>query len=178
MNINTQVDLTALLPVIETAIKAQFPGLKTVEFFRDDRDTIVVPACLLDLPEMEEAHEIDPGTGQLAVMARFEAELILGFRTAEAKLSGTVLAAAFAAFLHKARWPGGLTGPAESIHVYKSDFKPQLDQYEVWCVEWRQALHLGESVWTDEGIVPTTVYLGFAPDIGTGHEADYVQISP
>lgn len=178
MNINTQVDLTALHAAIENAIKAQFPALATVEFYREDRASIVTPACLLDLSEMDAAPEIDPGTGQLAVVAHFEAELILGFRTADVKLSGTILAAAFAAFLHSRRWPGGMTGPAEGIHVYKSDFKPQLDQYEVWAVEWRQVLHLGESVWNDTGIVPTTVFLGYDPETGAAHVPDYDQVAP
>lgn len=178
MNIDTHIDLGDLQATITAAVQAKFPGLATVEFYRDDRTELAVPACLLDLPEFEGAPAIDPGTGQLAVMARFEAEFIIGFRTPAAKLSACKLAAAFAAFLHAGRWPGGLTGPAEGIHAYKSDFKPQLDQYEVWCVEWHQAVHLGNSVWTDEGITPTTVFLGVSPDIGIGHVADYKQIIP
>lgn len=177
MDINTEVDLTALHATITNAIAVRFPALATVEFYREDRDELPVPACILDLCEFEGAPEDDPGTGQLAVMARFEAEFIIGFRTPEAKMSLRLLVAAFSAFLHEKRWPGGLTGPARDIHAYKDDFKPALDQYEVWCVEWRQIVHLGESVWSGAGVTPTTVYLGFAPEIGAAHEDDYIKVA-
>ncbi|MDM5178513.1 hypothetical protein PO883_15045 [Massilia sp. DJPM01] len=178
MNINTEVDLAGLHATITAAIAERFPSLATVEFYREDREELPVPACILDLCEFEGEPSVDPGTGQLAVMARFEAELIIGFRTPEAKMSLRLLAGAFAAFLHKKRWPGGLTSEAEQIHAYKDDFKPALDQYEVWCVEWRQIIHLGESVWSGEGVTPTTIMLGFAPEVGFGHEDDYIQIAP
>lgn len=178
MNADTHIKLTELHATITAAIQAQFPGLATVEFYREDRTDVTAPACLLDVPEWEGDASVDPGTGQLAVMMRFEAEFIMGFRTPDVKLAVRELAAAFSVFLHQRRWPGGKTGPAEQIHAYKSDFKPQLDQYEVWCVEWHQVVHLGDSVWTNEGIVPTTVFLGQAPEIGTGNEAEYDQVHP
>lgn len=178
MNANTEINLPDLHAAITAAISAQFPDLKTVEFYREDRDSLPMPACLLDLAEFEDEPKEDPGTGQLAVMARFEAELILPMRTPQAKLSARVLAAAFAHFISKARWPGGKVGKVEGIRAYRDDFKPQLDQYEVWTVEWRQIIHLGASVWADEGSVPTTVFLGQSPEIGFGHEQDYTQVHP
>jgi len=178
VNANTEISLEDLHAKIAAAIQAKFPDLKTVEFYREDRDELPVPACLLDLREFEDEPSADPGTGQLAVVARFEAEFILPLRTPRAKLSARVLAASFAQFISQRRWPGCPVGVAEHIHAYKSDFKPELDQYEVWCVEWRQLVNLGESVWKDDGAAPTTVFLGFAPDIGLGHEADYVQVAP
>jgi hypothetical protein len=169
---DTETNFTQLQAIITATIKAQYPSLLAVEFDREDRDDLEIPACLLDMPEFEGSPEIDPGTGQLAVTARFEAEFILGFRTPSAKLAAREMAAAFAAFIHTGRWPGGRTGPAEHIHAYKSDFNPALDQYEVWCVEWRQVIHLGTSVWTNDGTIPSIVY-SWVPDIGFGHEADY-----
>ena len=177
MNANTEINFTTLQETIVATVKAKYPSLLAVEFDREDREGLEIPACLLDMPEFEGASEIDPGTGQIAVMARFEAEFILGFRTPRAKLAAREMAGAFAAFIHQARWPGGKTGPAEHIHAYKSDFKPELDQYEVWCVEWRQVVHLGTSVWNNDGIVPQIVF-SWSPDIGNGHEADYVPLTP
>lgn len=199
MNANTQIDLDTLHAAIVADIKAKFPDLRTVEFYRgegndhDDRKTLPVPACLLNLTELEASEENDPETGQLAAIAHFEAELVIRFTTPNAKRSIRKLAAAFAAWLHKRRWvdPNNPskklpTGPAMVVGAYQDDFssmmpgmrdKP-LDQYEVWKVEWRQEVHLGESVWTDEGVVPTTVFLGMAPEIGPSHIDDYVQIVP
>lgn len=178
MNADTHITMTELHATITAALRAKFPGLATVEFYREDRTEVTTPAMLLDVPDWEGAPAIDPGTGQLAVTMRFEAEIIMGFRTPDVKLAVRELAAALCVFLHKRRWPGGKTGPAEQIHAYKSDFKPQLDQYEVWAVEWHQVVHLGDSIWTNDGIVPQTVFLGQAPEIGIPHEANYVKIAP
>jgi hypothetical protein len=156
----TEIDLDDLHDAIETQIAAAFPTLQTVEFYREDRKTVVAPACLLELVEFETAGaEPDPGTGQLAMLARFEAELILGFRTANAKREARKLAANLAAFLHLRRWTGIVTGPGEVVGCYKDDFAPELDQFEVWRVEWSHIIHLGQSVWVPDGsITPTTVY--------------------
>jgi hypothetical protein len=179
-NAQTEVCLVELHAAMLDAIKAAFPDLQTVECYRDDRVTkVTTPACMLELTEMEAAEAQDPGTEQLAVVARFEARFILGFRTREAQLEARNLAAAFAAYLRKhPRWPGVVTGPAEVIGCYRDEFDPELDQYEVWRVEWAHVLHLGESVWAPEGITPTTVFLGVSPDTGAENLDKYVQIAP
>jgi hypothetical protein len=179
MNADTAISIEEIHARIVAAIQAKFPDLQTVEFYREDRDALPAPACLLDMQEFEDAPDVDPGTDQLAVRCRFEADLILGFRTPQAKLSARVLAAALAQFIsNDLRRIVTRMGPPEAIHAYRSDFKPELDKYEVWCVEWRQVVHLGESVWTNEGVIPTTVWTGISPDIGTGHEPDYSQVAP
>jgi hypothetical protein len=181
MGPNTEVTLDALHQAIIDAIKAKFPSLVTVEFYREDRKLTAaqLPACLLDLTEWESAPEDDdPQTEQLAVDARFEAHLILGFRTPEIKLAIRKLAAAFGAFLRLKRWPGVACGPAHVIGAFKDDFSPELDQYECWRVEWVQRITLGETVWEGAGITPETVFIGFTPRIGVPHEADYLQVSP
>jgi hypothetical protein len=126
---------------------------------------------------MENAPDEDPGTGQLAMDCRFEAEIILGFRTPEVKLAARKLAAAMAVWLKWRHWPDIIGGGAEIIGCYPDQFNPKLDQYEVWRVEWHQIVHLGENELADiGGVIPTTVLGSWQPDIGTGHEGDYVPI--
>jgi hypothetical protein len=184
MNANTEVELGALHDAIVRDIQTAFPDLATVEFYRDDRKNLPAPACLLDLVEFEPSPEDDPGTEQLAVLAKFEASLVLGFRTDKAKLSARKLAAAFAAWLRLRRWSHPTeagkklpTGPAVVTGCFKDDFSPELDQFEVWTVEWSQIVHLGNTVWTDEGTTPTTVMAGFSPRIGAGEESEYTQVT-
>lgn len=174
-----ETDIPGLYAAIVASIQAAFPDLQTVEFDRDDseRTVLPVPACLLELTELEAEPDLDPGTDQICVMARFEAELVLGFRTPAVKRSARVLAAALCAHLHKTRhWPNGKAGAIEVMGAWPSQFKPELDQYEVWRVEWRQPLYLGESIWKNDGTTPTEIYYGFTPEIGAGHEADYTKI--
>jgi len=179
MGPNTEVSLDALHQAIIDAIQAKFPDLATVEFYREDRKGLQLPACLLELTEWENApNDDDPQTEQLAVDARFEAHLILGFRTPEVKLAIRKLAASFGAFLRFKRWPGVSCGAAQVIGAYKDDFSPELDEYECWKVEWVQRITLGETVWKNDGTVPIAVFIGFTPEVGVPHVDKYVQVAP
>lgn len=178
-NANTVTTLDAVHAGIVSTLQAQFPALH-VEAYRLDRKTFPVPACLIELSEMDAAPDVDPGTEQLAVMARFEAKLAIGFRQGanNPKLEIRKLAAAVAAFVRLQRW-GCPIGPAEVIGAYPDDFDPELDQFECWRVEWRQVIHLGESIWADwnAGNAPSVVLMSFSPAIGSDHEGDYVRIN-
>jgi hypothetical protein len=175
---NAFLDLDALHSQIEAEIKAQYPDLKVVEFYRtEERQQLPLPAVLLDMTELEVQDENDPGTGQLAVNARFEAEIIFGFNTPNVKREIRKFAAAFAAWLRLRRWQG-IVGP-DAVHVtgcYRDAFHPQLDKYEVWRVEFAQVLYLGDNVWTNDGKIPTNIYVGFTPDVGLGSEPKYTQL--
>lgn len=172
-NANTVTTLDAVHSGIVAAIKAQFPDLKTVEAYRLDRKNLPVPACLVECTELDAAPEVDPGTEQLAVNARFEARFVIGFRQGgkNPKLEVRKLAAAFAAFALRKRW-GCPIGPAEVIGAYQDDFDPELDQYECWRVEWQQVIHLGDTVWKDDGEVPTP-FFSWSPQIGEAHAPAY-----
>jgi hypothetical protein len=199
MSANTEINLDTLHEAIVADIQAQYPDLRTVEFYRgegnehDDRKSLSCPACLLNLSEYEPSEEDDPGTGQLAIVAHFEAELIIKFSTPNAKRSIRKLAAAFAAWLHNRRWtnPSGTTpklptGPCMVVCAYQDDFSSimpgkrdqHLDQFEIWKIEWRQKIHLGESVWKDEGETPAIVYVGITPDIGLENIDKYIKVHP
>lgn len=177
-------DLGQLHDAIVAGIKAQYPDLVTVEFYTHDRDApkaSQLPACFLDLTEFENVPEEDPGNDMLAMHACFEAELVLPFRTARGKLEIRKRAAAFAGFLRqRSRWPGALqAGAMQVLGAYRSDFSPQLDQYEVWRVDWRQLLYIGRDAWDESGIpVPSGVFLGIDPDIGLSNVDKYVQVAP
>lgn len=155
------------------AIRAQFPDLRTVAAYHPERERLALPACLVELEELEASPDDDPGTEQLAVEARFCARLVIGFRHAPtpAKLEIRRLAAAFAAWARLQRW-GLPVGPVEIIGAAPDDFSPELEQYECWRVEWKQTLHLGESVWQETGITPVP-YLSWVPEIGEAHKDAY-----
>jgi len=111
------------------------------------------------------------------VLARFEARILIGFRTPNAEREIRKLAGALGVLVHQNRW-GKPVGPAELLTITPDDMDPELDQYVVWRVEWQQALHLGASVWTNAGDIPTTVLYSYEPDIGTGNEGEYEELDP
>lgn len=171
-NAKTELTLDALHTAITGHIRAEFPAWVTVEAYRQDRKTLPVPACLVELVEMEASDELDPMTGQLALLARWEARIVLGFRQAQnPALEIRKMAAALAAFVHGQRW-GLPVGAANVQGAWPDDFSPEQEQYECWRVEWQQVIHVGRSVFDDAGVVPAVLY-SWAPEIGADHEADY-----
>lgn len=175
MNADTEISLDDLHQAILDKIAAQFPDLVTVDDYRDDRKTLPVPACLVELTDMEGSPENDPGTEQLCVLSHWEARIIIGFRTADAKREIRKLAGALGAFVHLQRW-GLPVSPAEVTSIGPDEFSPELDRYEVWRVEWQQRLNLGKSVWDNDGTIPTQVLVSWSPDIGPDHVDDYMPV--
>ena len=193
MNAKTDIELAVLESAIAADIKARFPDLRTVEFYREDRKTIPVPAVLLELVEWEHVVEDDPGTEQISVLLSFEAEIIIGFRDGvggrRAKSEVRTLVSALGAWMHNRRWqlPGAAegvkvpTGPVQIIGAYPDDFAGMgagqkstgLDRFEVFRLTWQQKAHLGQSIWVDGGETPSDILYSWDPEIGNGNADKY-----
>ena len=169
---DTQIDLSVVHQSIVDAIATAFPNVATVDDYRDDRSPLPLPAILIELADLEAAPDADPGTEQLAMRARFEARIIIGFRTANAEREIRKLAGALGVFVHLNRF-GQLIEAAEVLTITPDDFEPELDQFVVWRVEWQQIVHLGVSVWTNDGEIPGDVLWSVTPDIGPDNEDAY-----
>lgn len=185
MDAQTQITLDQFYAAVTADIQAAFPAFVTVEFDREDRKEVPLPAVLLEISEFDDANEIDPGTEQWATTARVEAYVILGFRTAGVKLEVRKAATALAVWLRKRRFhhpdfPGGTlpSGEVQLVGAYKDDFEPELDQFEVWRVEWHQVMHLGATAFPAGGTTPSTPLFSWAPEIGNGHADDYTEALP
>ena len=166
----TEIDLDDLIAAIVASIDAAFPTFATVEAYREDRKELALPACLVTLSDFEAFD--DPGTEQLALTTRFEVHVILGFRTSASRRAAPKLAAAVAHHINGSRW-GQPVSPAVVSVIEPDDFAPELDEFEVWRIDWSQVVHVGASVWVDDGTLPTEVWGGWAPDIGPPNVGDY-----
>jgi len=75
------------------------------------------------------------------------------------------------------QWGQVLIGAPDSIKI-----KPINSPYfignglGVVAVSWTQTIRSGVSVWENTGVKPSSIYIGNAPNVGTGHEADYAQL--
>jgi hypothetical protein len=176
MNADTKVELDALHQAVLDKISAQFPAFQTVSDYVELRTDLALPACLVELEDFEAAPDVDPGTEQLAVLARWRARLVIGFRTEEAQREIRKSAAALAVFIHSNRW-GLPVGPAAVTVIAPDDFEPVLDQFVVWSVEFEQVVHLGESVWGGEGVLPEQVLVSWVPDVGSDNEGEYQDVT-
>lgn len=176
-------NIAALHTSIASTSALAFPGVH-FEFYREDRDKLPAmgelgqptACCMLELTELDPV-DADPGTEQVDVIARFEAQFVIGFRTPSAKVAIRALAGSYAAYLRKrSRWPDVVNGHMQNIRCFKDDFSPELDQYEIWTVEWTQVLRLGEGVWKETGITPGMPLFSYAPLIGNGNADEYVPL--
>lgn len=182
MDADTQITLDQFYAAVTADIREAFPDFATVEFDREDRTfkAADLPACLLEISEFEDADEHDPGTEQWATVARIEARVILGFRLENVKLEVRKAATALSVWLRRRRFRHPTragkalpTGQVMLAGCYKDDFSPDLDEFEVWRVEWSQTMHLGVSVFQPGEAVPWQPVYSWVPDVGFGHEDDY-----
>ncbi|NHN77698.1 hypothetical protein HA520_10445 [Azotobacter chroococcum] len=164
------LSLDQLYAAICTGIAAVLPAAQAVEVWPDIRRRIALPAVLLELDELEPG--TDPGTGETALVGRFQARIVVDPVVAQPQQRASLMAAVLAAALRDQRW-GLPIGAAEFVEAGPDWFKPELDGYIVWRVEWRHELHLGQLEWPYEDSTGTTLYLGIDPDTGPGHESDY-----
>lgn len=75
------------------------------------------------------------------------------------------------------RW--GQTGLLEARDVHSKNLysaETVNNNIALWEISWQQAIRLGPSTWESTGTKPTEFHVGMAPEIGLGHETDYVLI--
>lgn len=173
-----ETDLAVLHEQIGAKLSEAFPAFQVVEFYREEDERAPLkeaqlPALLLEMSELEPDLESDPGTEQLPAIARFEARIVVGFRTAQAKVEVRKLASAVAAFMHKNKRFYGKGGPVTVDAIVADDFYPELDRFEVWRLDFSIRVWLGETVWTNDGITPLQPVYSWVPNIGIGNEDKY-----
>lgn len=164
--------ITDLHHAITEAITSGIEGIKTSGFYPKIRGEIEAPAVFVDMVSLEPGQ--DPGTGEVAYIARFEARCMVG-TSEEANLQVRELAAEVGRIVYKNSF-GLEVKAAELFSIGNDGFNPELDAYEVWLVEWAHEIHLGESIWTNDGVCPEKIYVGFAPCIGAAYEDEYTLV--
>lgn len=167
--------LTDLHKAIVAQLKKDFRKVPTCEAYPELVGKIVIPALFIELDDL--APTDDVGTEQLPVDARFITYVVYDRTVDDDRLQAASLAASVALAVKKAGRFGRKIGPARVVRIAQDTSKPELFGFTVWAVEWLHELRLGESIWDGDGVVPVEVMLGYAPQIGTGHEDDYLPVT-
>lgn len=180
-------NLAALHEAIVEVSATAFPGVH-FEFYREDRKNMPMGTglagadpkayVLMELAEFD-AGDMDPGTEQQAMVARFEANIVMKALRTDAKVQVRALAGAFAAFLRRQsrfKPEDVLQGAARVVGCYKDDFSPELDQFEVWRVEWTQDVWFGDAT-EPAPPIPTQVLFSYVPIVGIPYEPEYMDIT-
>ncbi|MBV2145572.1 MAG: hypothetical protein KTM48_02445 [Wolbachia endosymbiont of Pissodes strobi] len=139
-------------------LKEEIPAIQTCEICPSIRKELLAPAVFVELSGFEKGH--DPGTEELAMKARFEARIVVDGTVENSSLVVRSLAAEVARVVNKNTWNVKNVSPGEFISAEIDGFRPELDAYLVWLVEWSHQLHLGKSIWTENKIKPHTIIIG------------------
>jgi len=141
-----------------TKLKEEISAIQTCEIYPAIRKELVAPALFVELVSLESGK--DPGTEELALKARFEARIVIDSTIENAAIIVRTLAAEVARVVNKNTWNMKNVSPGEFISAEIDGFRPELDAYLVWLVEWSHQLHLGKSIWTENKIKPHTIIIG------------------
>ncbi|WP_419214821.1 hypothetical protein [Wolbachia endosymbiont of Rhagoletis cingulata] len=141
-----------------TKLKEEISAIQTCEIYPSIRKELVAPAVFVELSSLEKGD--DPGTEELALKARFEARIVIDSTVENAPILVRTLAAEVARVVNKNTWNMKNVSPGEFISGGGDDFRPELDAYLVWMVEWVHTIHVGRSIWEEGKFVPHKIEIG------------------
>jgi hypothetical protein len=152
--------LSTLHTTIVARLTPDLPGVSVAAYPKLER-RVTLPAVLVDLEELEPD---DFGEGAFDCWARFTAYCICDPNAAGADLAVRNLAATVAVRIKQEEDFGTtVERQAEVLRVAPDAFRPDLDGYLVWAVEFRIGLALGETVWSANpaaGVSVATITVG------------------
>ncbi|WP_264683233.1 MULTISPECIES: hypothetical protein [unclassified Wolbachia] len=149
---------TDLHQTICSTLKEEIPSIQTCEIYPSIRKELLAPAVFVELASLEPGK--DPGTEELALKARFEARIVIDSTIENAAIIVRTLAAEVARVVNKNTWNVENVSPGEFISAEIDGFRPELDAYLVWMVEWVHTIHVGRSIWKEGKFMPHKIEIG------------------
>lgn len=136
---------------------------------------IATPGVLVAIEDLSEGE--DKGDERLPLACRVTAFCSLNKTTPDAELEIRKFATELFRLVRRKKFElGADVSFPEDFDIGEGVIKQGVEGVVSWFVSWQQTLYLGESVWDPQGIMPDSVYLGQAPDIGTGNEPKYSEV--
>lgn len=137
-------------------IKEKIPEIQTCCSYPRMRCELVAPACFVEIESFDVG--TDPGTEELAVIANFEARIVVDRTIENSSFAIRELALKFADLINHNTWSSSVT-PAKIKACNPDAFSPELDAYLVWNVSWTHELHVGNNIWSTEVVMPHKIIL-------------------
>ncbi|WP_253303129.1 hypothetical protein [Wolbachia endosymbiont of Phyllotreta cruciferae] len=141
-----------------STLKEEIPSIQTCEIYPSIRKELLAPALFVELVSLESGK--DPGTEELALKARFEARIVIDSTIENAPIIVRSLASEVAKVVNKNTWNVKNVSPGEFISGGGDDFRPELDAYLVWMVEWVHTIHVGRFIWKEGKFMPHKIEIG------------------
>ncbi|MGF6093091.1 hypothetical protein [Pseudomonas sp. 18173] len=166
-------ELTTLHNAIEATFRAGLPSVVSVEAFPELNAEVGLPAVLFALTEIGEAP--DNGSGKTSLSGRFQVCIMVDSTISKAALQAAILAAEISKILRGQYWGLDFVEEVQDVRAFPDDSMPELAQFVVWIVEWKQIFQIGETEWLWPVEPPGSLYLNVDGCTGTGNEDHYFQ---
>lgn len=153
--------LNALTDAIIARLSADLPTLGTCAAYPKLEQSVALPAVLVECAELTPD---DQGSATLDLTARFVAYCIYDPVAVDCEKQVRDLALTVAIRVFQEENFGQAVSGSRIVRIGEDDFKPELDGYRVWAVEWTHDLTVGEPVWQGvpvTGAVPTVTLGSF-----------------
>ncbi|RQT06949.1 hypothetical protein [Burkholderia contaminans] len=154
---------------IEAGLRERLPDLERIHAYPKIGKAIDTPFVAIELSELEPGH--DDGTGRVPLVARMQARVIVDPLVEDADVQVRELSARVLQKVHGATWGLPVTPGKQVESAGEDQFRPELDTYLVWLVEWVHEFDLGDAY--ESPTKGRAVLWGVDPDTGPGHEDRY-----
>lgn len=173
-------DVGLLHDQIVAAVRERFGArLKTVDAYNPvdaDGQAIKTPAVLLELVEIRPGGRVTGG--RTPVELAWSAHCVLSAATDRVQREVRNFATQVLILVDGNSWGlGSAVTRAGELEAFPGMFKPGDKGFESWIVNWKQVAHLGETWELPVDGPAAEVFVGEAPNIGTGHEDDYKRVT-
>jgi hypothetical protein len=132
------------------------PNIQSCLIYPNARGEIIAPAVFLEIASYGAGN--DPATGELSLIANVEARVVVDSTIDDAEIICQSLACEIASIAHLNSF-GCEISPAKVSGVTRDFFKPEFDVYVCWLVEWNHEIHIGDSVWLENGVAPHILHI-------------------
>ncbi|AIP50958.1 MULTISPECIES: hypothetical protein [pseudomallei group] len=161
-------NLKLLHDAVVKGLREALPAIERIEAYPEIGAQIQTPMIAVELSEMEPGH--DDGTGSVSLIGRMQARIIVDPYGEGHELHVREIAARLALGVHMQTW-GLPIAPGRVVQVGEDPFRPQLDTYLVWLVEWTHEFGIGGEL--DEIPDGRTIVWGVDPSTGPDNESSY-----
>jgi len=173
--------LNDLLKAICNDFKGHFTELKTCEPHGgrfDHKELLKVggKAPAIYVAALGAAKGKEVGTGEVDIPVSLAAFVVTksesNLPSAESALN---LAGELLTYIPESNWGWeGVHGadPATAKNLYSGGNKT----VAMWAISWTQNVRMGEDAFKTDLPFPTELYVGQSPDVGDGHDGDYMQV--
>lgn len=150
------VRMNNLLNSIKTQILANISDIQSCFIYPPSRETIEAPAVFLEIANYAIGDQ--PSTEQLSLIANVEARVVVDSLDENAEIGAQILAQKIAKLAYLNNFgcnvkAGLVTG------ISRDFFKPDLDSYICWLVEWQHEFYVGDSVFEESGVPPHEIHI-------------------